>query len=358
MTPDVASFRLDEIVALARARGASDVHLTSTVMPAARIDGEIVDIPAAALGVADVDALLCRLFSEDQRVALARLGDVSAGVEGPHLGRVRAHAFRSSVGASVAIRLLPDVVPPLDDLGVPSSVAGLVEARHGLILFAGPTGSGKTTTLAAFVDRINERYSRVVVTIEDPIEYRIEAKRSLIRQRQLGTDVSDYESAVRGALRSDPDVIVIGEMRDASTMRAALVAAETGHLVLSTVHTSGAVQTIARIVDAFPPEHQPAVRTQLSSTLVGIVSQRLVPKSGGGRRCAAEVLLVDDAVRAIVRDGKLHQLRNLIATSRDIGMLTFEDHLAALVGSGEIALQDALRFADRPGEVERRASFG
>lgn len=355
MSPSLAAFRLGEIVSLARARGASDIHVAAGAVPAARVHGSIERLPTASLAPDDVAALVCDIFTEGECDALAIRGDVSTGVARPQLGRLRAHAYRTRGGACLALRLLPDAIPSLDSLGLPHAVAELTDARHGLILFAGPTGSGKSTTLAAFVDRINERSARTVITIEDPIEYRLDPKRSLVRQRQLGNDVAGYEEAVFGALRSDPDVIVIGEMRETATMRAALVAAETGHLVASSVHTSGAVQTVSRIVDAFPPEHQIAVRTQLSQTLVAIVSQRLVPRSGGGRRCAAEVLIADDATRAIIRDGKLHQLRNVIATSRQIGMLTFEDHLASLVGTGEVTLADALRFADHPGEIERYA---
>lgn len=357
MTPSVAEYRVREIVALARARGASDIHITPGSIPAARVHGSIERLPSAVVTTDDATALVADLFADDERALLESHGDVSAGIERAELGRVRAHAFRSRAGACIAIRLLPDAAPPLDSLGVPPAVADLIEARHGLILFAGPTGSGKTTSLAAFVERMNERQARTVITIEDPIEYRIESKRSLVRQRQLGRDVATYDEGLRGALRSDPDVIVIGEMRDAGTMRAALVAAETGHLVASSVHTSGAVQTVARIVDAFSPEHQSAVRTQLAQTLVAIVSQRLVPRTGGGRRCAVEILIANDAARAVIRDGKLHQLRNVIATSRELGMSTLEDHLAGLVGAGEISLDDALRFADRPDEIARASSI-
>lgn len=353
MTSSVAGFRLREIVELARARGASDVHVAPCSVPAARVHGSIERLPVAAVTVPDAQALVEEIFSDADRSHLETCGDVSVGVARPELGRMRAHAYRSRLGLCIAIRLLPDVSPTLDSLGMPQAVADLVETRHGLVLFAGPTGSGKTTSLAAFVERINERSSKTVITIEDPIEYRIESKRALVRQRQLGSDLQSYDQGLRGALRSDPDVIVIGEMRDSSTMRAALVAAETGHLVLSSVHTSGAVQTVARIVDAFSPEHRDAIRTQLAQTLVAIVSQRLVPRTCGGRRCAVEVLIANDAVRATIRDGKLHQLRNVIATSRGIGMLTLEDHLAGLVGAGEISLADALRFADRPDEIER-----
>jgi twitching motility protein PilT len=357
VTVSMAAFRLGEMVALARARGASDVHITPGSPPAARVNGIIERLPSAALTATDVDGLICDAFSDEDRRVLGVGGDVSAGLARPQLGRLRAHAYRTRAGACLAIRLLPESVPSLESLGLPHAVGELASARHGLILFAGPTGSGKTTSLAAFVDRINERFARNVITVEDPIEYRIDPKRSLIRQRQIGFDVGSYEDAIRGALRADPDVIVIGEMRDAPTMRAALVAAETGHLVVSSVHTSGAVQTISRIVDAFLPEYQSAIRTQLAHCLVAIASQRLVPRLGGGRRCAAELLVADDAVRSVVREGKLHQLRNLIATSRDVGMTTFEDHLATLVGSGEVAIADALRFADRPDEIERSAAF-
>lgn len=344
--------RIREIVALARARNATDVHLEGDAVPYARVDGSIERLSGAAVPAAELRAMVEELFSANGRRSLSETGDASVGVDRPGIGRMRVHAYATASGMCLAIRLLPEVAPSFEALGLPHRIVELASARHGLVLFTGPTGSGKSTSLAAFVEVVNARSARTIVTIEDPIEYRFVSKRSLVRQREVGSDVGGFEPALIGALRSDPDLIVLGEMRDVGAMRAALTAAETGHLVASTLHTSGAAASIARLVDAFPSDARPLVRTQLASVLVGIVSQRLIPRVGGGRRCVVEILVANDAVRSIVRDGRLHQLRNVMVTSRDEGMQTFEACLAGLVTAGEIAVATAIRFADHPSELD------
>ena len=264
----------------------------------------------------------------------------------------RVHAYRHAGGVRVAIRLLAQRVPTLDELGLPTVPESFAQRPAGLVLFTGPTGSGKTTALAALVDRINRGSARNVVTVEDPVEYVHVAARSLVTHCEIGRDVSDYAEAVRGFLRADPDVILVGEMRDRATIAAALTAAETGHLVFATLHTNDATQTVDRIVDAFPADAHAQVRSQLASVLVAIVALRLVPRRGGtGRRAAAEIMVGTDAVRALIREGKTHQLRNTIVTGRAAGMQTLEGHLSELVTRGEVALADAQAVTARPNEV-------
>ena len=332
------------------------MHLESGAPPFARCGGTIERLPGSVLDRGDVDRISEELLSSDARAALLRDGDASTGIDRADIGRLRAHAYAASSGICLALRLLPETVPSLEALALPSRVAEFARARHGLVIFTGPTGSGKTTSLAAFVDAINARQMRKIITIEDPVEYRLASRRSLVRQREIGRDVADYGSAIHGALRSDPDVIVIGEMRDPATIRAALTAAETGHLVAATLHTSGAAATIARLADAFPPDERPQLRGQIADVLVGVVSQRLVPCIDGGRRCVAEVLAGNDAVRAIIRDGRLHQLRNVLSTSRDEGMQTFESALGLLVSSGDITPATAVAFADVPKDLDSLAA--
>ncbi len=263
---------------------------------------------------------------------------------------LRAHAFGTSAGCALAIRLLHETVPTLDSLHLPEVVRTLAAQDRGLIIISGPTGSGKSTSLAALVGEINTSGARRIVTIEDPIEYRFKSARSLITQREIGVDALSFSSAILGALRADPDVIMLGEMRDGETMRAALTAAETGHLVLTTLHTGHAVQTIDRIIDAFSGQEQGQVRAQLAHTLVAVVSQRLLPrKHERGRRAAVEILIVTDAVRAMIRDSRTHLIPNAMATGRHLGMQTLEHHLTELVFGNEVDRDAARRAGDRVG---------
>ncbi|MDB5028332.1 MAG: uncharacterized protein JWO66_2021 [Candidatus Eremiobacteraeota bacterium] len=349
----LGTMRVHDLVRGARARGASDVHFGGADRPALRVDGRLTTVDAAPVDGPDLRAFLAAALSAEQ---LGRLDATGAadGATGRTAdgGPYRIHAFRHAGGVRVAIRLLAEAVPSLDQLGLPAIVATLAELTAGLVLFTGPTGSGKTTALAALLDRINRTSARNVVTIEDPIEYIHAPVRSLVTHCEIGRDVEDYAEALRGILRADPDVISIGEMRDRATIAAALTAAETGHLVFATLHTNDAAQTVDRIVDAFPADAHTQVRSQLGAVLAGIVALRLVPRhDGAGRRAAAEIMIGTDAVRALVREGKTHQLRNTILTGRAAGMQTLETHLSELVVRGEITIAQARAATSRPGEI-------
>ncbi len=268
------------------------------------------------------------------------------------LGSIRVHAYRTSRGISLAMRLLAVSVPTLEDLRLPAIVAAVADRPSGLVLFAGPTGCGKSTALAAIVESINRTQAKHIITIEDPIEYEHRSNRCIVSQRHVGVDVPAFSDAVYGALRCDPDVVLIGELRDRKTMHAALTAAETGHLVLATLHTGDAPQTVDRIIGVFPGEMQEQIRVQLAQTLGAVICMRLVPCAGGkGRRCAAEVLIASDAVRNLIRDGKTHQLRNIIATSRQSGMQTLEAHLSDLIGRREITFEAAAAVTERASDL-------
>jgi twitching motility protein PilT len=343
--------RLDELLRLARVRGASDLHLGSDVAPVLRVDGRVIALEVAPLAAGALDAFVVEHLPPSARERLATHGSADAALRSGPAAPLRLHAYRSSGGLRLAIRLLSERVPSLETLALPPIVATFAGRPNGLVLFTGPTGSGKTTALAAVIDRINRTCERVIVTVEDPVEFVHVPRSSLVAHCEIGTDVATYAGAVRGFMRADPDVIVIGEMRDRATMHAALTAAETGHLVLSTLHTSDAAQTIDRIVDAFSSEAHAQVRAQLAAALIAVVSLRLVPGRTGGRIAASEVLIATDAVRAIIRDGKTHQLRNTIATGRSAGMQTLEAHLSDLVVHGAVDLAVAQAVANRPGDI-------
>jgi twitching motility protein PilT len=356
----LAAVRLHDLIRVARARNASDVHVATGERPALRVDGQLVLLDAPPVEAAGIAEFLRATLGPTVVAQLDALGSADGAVVlGDDGGPYRVHAFRHAGGVRVAVRLLATTVPTLEQLGFPPVVATLAHHHAGLVAFTGPTGSGKTTALAALVERINRTAERNVVTVEDPVEYVHRPIRSLVTHCEIGRDTADYAEALRAVLRADPDVLLVGELRDAATMEAALAAAETGHLVLTTLHTADAAQSIERIVDAFPPAAHARIQAQLASVLVAVVALRLVPRVGGGRRAAAEVLIATDAVRALIRDGKTHQLRNAIVTGRAVGMQTLETHLTELVVRGDVALADALAAAPRPSEVrvaERTAS--
>ncbi len=348
----VERVRLAELVVFARGRGASDLHIGTRTAPTLRVDGRLIMLDLPPFSAETLDAFCNETFGSEGSNRLATLGTADVAVRRGPAAPYRLHAYRSTDGPRLAFRLLSETVPSLESLALPAIVASFAMRPNGFVLFTGPTGSGKTTALAALVDRINRTAERIVVTVEDPVEYEHVPVRSLIAHSEIGTDVSDYAEALRGFMRADPDVILIGEMRDGPTMAAALTAAETGHLVLSTIHTNDAAQAIDRIIDAFASDAHGQIRVQLAATLVAVVSLRLVPaRIGGGRIAAAEVLLATDAVRSMIRDGKTHQLRNAIATGRAAGMQTLESHLSDLVARGTIELQTARSIANRPAEL-------
>jgi twitching motility protein PilT len=352
MSTVLAPVRLCEVLSVARLRNASDVHLCAGEPPVLRVDGALEAQQTLVTTAEEVEAVSASLLDASAAELLARRGDVSAARTLDAIGAIRVHAYRTARGICLAIRLLAQSGPSLESLQLPTVVGTLADRPHGLVILAGPTGSGKSTALAAIIDRINRTQARHILTIEDPIEYVHVSELSLVSQRELGRDVDSFSDAIYGALRCDPDVILVGEMREPKTIHAVLTAAETGHLVLTTLHTGDAAQTVDRIVGVFDGERQGQIRVQLAQTLVGVVCMRLLPRLGGkGRRCAAEVLVVNDAVRNLIRDGKTHQLRNVISTGRQSGMQTLEAHLADLIACHEIAPEAARAVTNRPGEL-------
>jgi twitching motility protein PilT len=346
VTAALAPVRFAEVLHVARLRKASDIHLRAGRVPVLRVDGELETYGETPASRNEITQLAETLLPERAQRELERCGDASATYRAADWGRLRVHAYRTTAGVALAMRLLEVCAPALESLQLPSAVDACALRTHGLVIFAGPTGSGKSTALAALVDRINRTQTRHILTIEDPVEYEHDARRSIVDHRELGDDVPSFDQAVYSALRSDPDVILVGEMRNAATMHAALTAAETGHLVLTTLHTGDAPQTIDRIVGAFGGGTQDQIRVQLAQTLASVICLRLVPRaSGSGRRCAAEVLTGTDAARNLIREGKTHQLRSLMETSRSSGMQTLQAHLDELVRAGEISPETARRTA-------------
>lgn len=328
---------IQELLERAVARGASDLHLTVAAPPMIRVSGALGALDGfGPFDAAALEDMVASLLSDDHRRRYGETGDVdfSFGISG--LGRFRVSAFRQRGSPALAIRTIPVEVPPLASLGLPDIIVDFCRLRQGLVLITGPTGSGKSTTLAAMIDHINRERSAVIITIEDPIEYLHRHHKSIVNQREVGTDTVSFASSLRAALREDPDVIMVGEMRDTETMATALRAAETGHLVLSTVHTRGCAFSVSRIVDSFPAHQQQQVRTQLADALQAVVWQQLVPRRNGGRVVACEVLVATPAVRNLIREGKIFQIPATMETGGQFGMKTMEKALTELALAGVI----------------------
>jgi twitching motility protein PilT len=347
MTATIPHVRLVDLLHLGRQQDASDIHLVPGLCAALRVDGELQFLTGSPVSSDETAEIARTLFEPDAFARLTGGNDVSTTSVSDDKLVLRVHGFRGLQGITIAIRLLNRRIPSLESLHLPPVVAGLAQRDRGLVILSGPTGSGKSTSLAALIREINTTAARRIITIEDPIEYRHDSARSLITQREIGRDAPSFSAALLGALRADPDVIMLGEMRDSATMRAALTAAETGHLVFTTVHTGTAVQTIERIVDAFAGSEQAQVRSQVAASLAAVVAQRLLPrKHGGGRRAAVEVLLANDAVRTMIRESRTHLIRNAMVTGRQAGMQTLEHHLSELVLSSEIDREAARRVSE------------
>ena len=330
-------------------RRASDIHLTVGVPPTLRINGALVRLNLPPLGPADTLRLFESIAPEERQTFFRQNGEVDFSHTIHGLSRFRVNAFRQRGSVAIAVRLIPEQVPTLEQLELPEVVATLARKPRGLILVTGPTGSGKSTTMAAMINLINEEQSCNIITLEDPIEYLHRHKKSLINQREVNADTRSFANGLRAALREDPDVILVGEMRDMDTISIAVRAAETGHLVLATLHTSDASQTIDRIIDVFPPYQQQQIRTQLSLTLQGIISQQLLPRrSGTGRVVAVEILVATSAVRNLVREGKSHQLLTVIQTGAKTGMQSMDAALRDLCRAGIVADEEALMRASDP----------
>lgn len=329
---------LQELLRYAANQMASDLHLTVGQSPIMRLYGDLVRVDMPKLRPADTVEMLAEVANEIQRQAFAEKGEVDFSMSVAGVGRFRVNAYRQRGTTGIACRLIPQVIPQIDSLGLAPIVSELCNRKQGLILVTGPTGSGKSTTLAAMIDKINEERAEHILTIEDPIEFLHRHKRSMVNQREVGADTLSYANGLRAALREDPDVILIGEMRDLETTAAAVSAAETGHLVLATLHTPGAAQTVDRILDIFPPYQQQQIRTQLALVLQSIVSQQLLRRTDGkGRVVASEVLMVTPAIRNLIREGKVHQIGSMMQTGSKFGMQTMEQSLQVLYQRGQIS---------------------
>jgi twitching motility protein PilT len=324
--------------------------------PIFRIDGKLVDTDFA-LSPEEKYALIVSMLDDDQRDTMGRGNDVDMCYTLENGLRHRVNVFRQQRATACVIRIINENTPTFEDLNLPEVLRTLVQEPRGLILVTGPTGSGKSTTLAAMVDYINSTRPCHILTVEDPVEYVYKQKKSLIHQRDVGTDVGSFSAALRSAMREDPDVILVGEMSDYETISAAVTAAETGHLVLSTLHTTGAAMTIDRIIDVFPPHNQAQIRTQLASVLKGVITQTLVPKAGGSGRVAAfEIMLGTDAVLNLIRENKGHQLNSTIQTNQKNGMVLLDSYLANLVRNGTVKMQDALEKVNNKEEFMNEAT--
>lgn len=359
------SIEMQEILQLVQDRSASDLHLKAGQPPVLRVAGKLMRSQLATLTANEVQRLVFSILTPDQTAHLESTFelDASFGIDG--VGRFRINVFKERGNYAAAFRVVPSIIPSLDDLCLPHICKEITQKPRGLVLITGPTGSGKSTTLASMIDWINENRSEHILTIEDPIEFLHQSKKSVVSQRELGADTRSFSNALRSALREDPDVILVGEMRDLETIHLALTAAETGHLVFGTVHTSSAPQTIDRIIDAFPPAQQQQIRIMLSNGLVGIVSQTLLPRlsesAGGspvtkGRVLAAEVLINTAAISNLIRESKTAQIYSQIQMGGNLGMQTLEAALVQLVKQNAVSAADALQKTSRPDELEQLLS--
>ena len=341
---------LEEVVR----KKASDLHLQVGLPPMLRVDGQLSAVHGVEpLTEEDVEALIFAILDEDQKQILLKDKEFDFSFAFGNIGRFRVNAFHERGNLAVAMRLIPNEILTIEQLGLPSIVNKFAEYPRGLVLVTGPTGSGKSTTLASMIHKINQERAEHIITIEDPIEYTHKSKKSIIVQREIHYDTYSFSVALRSVLREDPDVVLVGEMRDLETIASAITIAETGHLVLATLHTNSAAQSVDRMVDVFPPHQQPQVKAQLANMLMAICSQRLIPAIGGGRIAAAEILVATSAVRNIIREGKTHQLEAVIQTGAEHGMQSMDKTLVNLVHSGTITYEEARNVAVDLEELDR-----
>ena len=350
---------IDELLMTAKEHEASDVHISVGVPPKMRVNGVLLDMNYPKLFPEDTSAIIMPVLSEVQAEMLNKTGEIDFSYSIPKAGRYRVNAYKQRGTVSAAIRLVGTVIPKPNELGIPRSVVDLTNRQRGLVLVTGPTGSGKSTTLASILDQINETSEKHIITLEDPIEYLHTHKKAMVNQREIGTDSHSYASALRAALREDPDVILVGEMRDLETISIAITAAETGHLVFSTLHTTGAASTIDRVIDVFPPHQQQQIRVQLAMVLECVVSQQLIAKDKQkGRVAAFEVMHNTVAIKNLIRENKTYQINSMMQTSKKLGMQTMDDALYDLYMAGHISAEAALNYAQDIQVMTRRLSNG
>lgn len=345
---------LVEIVNYGTEHKASDIHITVGIPPTYRIFGELVKVGDEPLSPEDTKKLTEEALTEKQFSILEEKGELDFSYSSPGVGRYRVNAYKQRGSYGMALRIIPMEIPSMEALGLPPIVKELARLPRGLILVTGPTGSGKSTTLASIIDQINKERNTHILTLEDPLEYLHRHNKSIVNQREIGSDSINFANALRGALRQDPDVILVGEMRDLETISIAITAAETGHLVLSTLHTLGAAKTIDRIIDVFPSHQQQQVRVQLSSVIQAVVSQQLIPKyDGNGRVAAFEVMVATPAIRNLIREDKIHQVDTAIQTGSRYGMQTMDNSLVDLYRRGLIKKDVALIQAFNQEDIKK-----
>ncbi len=332
---------LDDLLRFGVKQGASDMHLSAGLPPLIRVDGEVRKINLPEMEHKQVHALIYDIMNDKQRTDYERDFECDFSFEIPDLARFRVNAFNQNRGAAAVFRTIPTTILSLEDLGCPQVFRDIVDVPRGLVLVTGPTGSGKSTTLAAMIDYKNNSEFGHILTIEDPIEFVHQSKKSLINQREVHRDTKSFNNALRSALREDPDIVLVGEMRDLETIRLALTAAETGHLVFGTLHTSSAPKTIDRIIDVFPAGEKPLVRSMLSESLRAVIAQTLLKKQGGGRVAAWEIMVGTSAIKNLIREDKVAQMYSSIQTGGAHGMQTLDQHLQQLVQSGVVTTADA-----------------
>lgn len=346
---------LIELLSIGVKKNASDIHLTVGIPPTYRIDGALVSLVENKLTPEDTLYLVKQALDEKRMNILEGDGEIDFSYSIHSIGRFRVNAFKQRGSYAMVLRIIPLDIPLMDELGLPAILNDLSKLPRGLVLVTGPTGSGKTTTLASIINKINSERKCHIITLEDPLEYLHKHKKSIVNQREVGSDTRNFANGLRGALREDPDVILVGEMRDLETISTAITAAETGHLVLSTLHTNGAAKTMDRIIDVFPPYQQQQIRVQLSSVIEAVISQQLLLKaSGKGRIGAYEVMTATPAIRNLIREGKTHQIDTSIQTSAALGMNTMDVSLINLYKRGEITKEAAISRAYNMDEVRKK----
>lgn len=346
---------IEELLVIAAEHGASDVHITVGVPPKMRINGALYNMDYPALLPQDTEPIIMSIMDRRRKEIFDETGEVDFSISVPQIGRYRVNIFKQRGSMAAALRVVGMDIPTADSLGVPRAVQDLYSKKRGLVLVTGPTGSGKSTTLASLINLINSERTDHIITLEDPIEYLHNHNKSMVNQREIGLDTMSYAAALRAALREDPDVILVGEMRDLDTISIAITAAETGHLVFSTLHTIGAASTIDRVIDVFPTHQQQQIRIQLSMVLEAVISQQLIPTADGkGRVAAFEVMLANAAIKNMIREGKTYQIQSMIQTNGKLGMITMDDALYNLYRMGRITGEQALIFAQDQQAVEKR----
>lgn len=346
---------IDQLLIEAMQKKASDLHITVGVSPKCRVHGELVDMGYEVFSPEDTEKIVLPIVPNRLLDTLRLNGEIDFSYSISSVGRFRVNVFKQRGSYAMVVRIISSTIPRPEALGLPLSVVELTKKKRGLVLVTGPTGSGKSTTLASLLDIINTYYSSHIITLEDPIEYLHRHKKSIVNQREIGIDSFTFASALRVVLREDPDVILVGEMRDFETIEVAITAAETGHLVFSTLHTTGAVNTIDRIIDVFPPHQQQQIRVQLSSVLEGVISQQLIPTlDGQGRVAAFEVMLPNSAIRSLIREGKNHQIASFIQTNKKLGMQLMDDAIYELYLKGSISKEYAVAYAQDVLTMEKK----